>query len=98
MAKQFNMPTSVDECASLSFDDCEVFLEKEKEAVDTPSRMALAKWAIERAYGEDVFLSVKKSNRDVNGLMALITQASFGLTSEIKNFVRSGNGEPTWTD
>ncbi|MBC16558.1 MAG: hypothetical protein CL942_05845 [Desulfovibrio sp.] len=99
MSEQFTFPKTVDECRTLSFDEADAYLEKEEAAGNNSrERRKLARWAIETAYGEVVFEEIKGCNRKVNDLFSLITRATFGLSEEIKNSVRSGSGNPTRTE
>lgn len=98
MSESFVFPKSVDECKTLSFDDAGVYLQKEQEAgADVQAQRELAQWTIETTYGEAAFAAVKSCNRTVNDLFLLITRATFGLSDEVKNSLRSGSGEQTQT-
>jgi hypothetical protein len=96
---EFTFPKNPDECLTLGVDDSKEYLRREAEAKGDPIKgLEVAQWVIETAYGEDVYAQLKASTRDVNTLNAMITMATFGLRDEIKNFTRSGHGEPTRTD
>jgi aconitase B len=100
MAKiKFEMPKNPDECRTLGVEDAKEYLRREAETASNPEKgMELAQWVIETAYGPDVYDQLKVCNRKVNTLYSMITTSTFSLGSEIKNFMRSGNGEPTRTE
>jgi len=96
---EFILPKNPEECRTLSAEDAKEYLRREAETVGAPEKgIDLAQWVIEKAYGKDVYDELKVCNRKTNTLNAMITTSTFGLRDEIKNFMRSGNGEPTRTE
>ena len=95
---EFTMPKTLDECRTLSYDDTVEHHQRSEGVKTLVDSVELARWTIESAYGPEVFEVVRKDNRKVNDLYALITRASFGLSEEVKNLLRSGSGATTRTD